>query len=279
MVHATTEVRGESGDRSWFWIECHRAELDTTILTAIAELTMTTVAQRLGIESSGFDAVRVVVSDRMNSVVDREIWIAPRPAGRGYSTYDWFELLFAHELTHLLIQDAWGLPPVLWWEGMAVHLGDDRVRARLFGHDYHVWCRALDELGRMLPLEPLLRASTYYRRRPDIRVDLQAGSFCGFLLQTRGPGLLGRFLAEAHPIGELGGLFVDTLLERHLGADLDGLQSEWIRFLRADVNCAPSVTERLRALSSDGAPDGREHCDHCFTVQDGTNRCLCSRAR
>lgn len=259
-----------------FRIESHREDLDTAIMAAIAEVTLTTVAQRLCIDVAEFGAVRVIVSSQTNSVVDREIIVAPRPAGRGYSMYDWFELLFAHELTHLLIQDAWGLPPVLWWEGMAVHLGDDRVRTRLFGHDYHAWCRALDDLSRLLPLERLLRASEYYRCRRDPRVDLQAGSFCGFLLQTRGCERLGRFLAESRPLGEAGARIVDLLLARHLGADLCGLESEWIRFLRAQVRSVPSVAERVRTLRLDEAPDGREHCDHCFAVRNGASRCPCS---
>jgi hypothetical protein len=35
-------------------------------------------------------------------MMDREIRVATRPAGGGYSSYDWFELVFSHELAHLL---------------------------------------------------------------------------------------------------------------------------------------------------------------------------------
>ena len=267
-----------SFDRSPFQIECHRADLDLVVMAKLADATLIDLARLLGIDASGVRPVRVIVADGASSVIDREIRVAPRPAGPKYTTHDWFELLFAHELTHLLVRDAWGMPAVLWWEGMAVHLGDDRVRTRLFGQPYHEWCRALEELEALLPLEPLLRASTYYRRRADLRTDLQAGSFCGFLLQTRGSHRLGRFLAESRPITAPGTQIVDPVLRRTLGDDLAGLQSEWVRFLRADVRCVPTLVEQLRERQLGGEPDRPDHCDQCFAVPGGTHGCLaCAR--
>jgi len=248
-----------------FEIECHGGELDEAIAAAIADAALARVAARLQIDVSSLHHIRVIVAHGANTVVDREIRVAPRASGRGYSVYDWFELLFTHELTHLLVRDAWGVPPVLWWEGLPVHIGDDSARTRLFGSSYHGYCRALDELGSLIPLEPLLRASTYYRRRTDPRVDLQAGSFCGFLLEIYGPQRLGRFIAEwSRPISKHAVTIIDPLLQHHLGDDLHRLGMAWRHFLRMRVACDPSLVERLRERRFGDAPDGTDHCDDCF---------------
>ena len=250
---------------AWFELELRRGDLDEAIITRIVDAARVNVAARLQIDVSGLRGVRVVVADDANTVVDHEIRVAPRPSGGGYSIYDWFELLFTHELTHLIVRDTWGMPAALWWEGMPVHLGDDAVRSRLFGGSYHAYCGALAELGALLSLESLLRGSTYYRRRPDFRVDLQAGSFCGFLLETFGPRRLGHFIAESpRPVSEPAVAIVDPGLRRHFGNDLRGLQAAWVQFLATRVASDRALIERLSTRRFGEEPDAVAHCDHCF---------------
>jgi len=266
-----------SARRPWIDYECHRGDLDEHVLASITDLALARISTRLTLDVSAVRPVHLIVADGANRCVDHVIWIDPPAPGRGYSVYDWFELLFTHELTHLLVRDAWGMPAVLWWEGLAVHLGDDGVRARLFGRSYHTYCRALAEHGALLPLEPLLRASTYYRRRTDFRVDLQAGSFCAFLLDAYGPSCVGRFVTECpRPASEPAAAIVDPIARRHFGDDFHELCARWVRFLRTDVACDPSLAEGLRARRLGETQDGTPHCDHCFehtTLASVCERC------
>jgi len=243
-------------------------------MAAIADDAMHVLTKALEIEVSQVRPCRVIVDEGPSSVVDRVIRISSQPRA-GYRRDDWLELLFSHELTHLLVRDAWGVGPVLWWEGLAVHLGDDRIRTRLFGHSYHAYCRALDHLGGLLPLEPLLRASTFYRRRADLRVDLQAGSFCGFLLETLGPQCLRAFLTDyRRPTRAEPGVRLDPITKQHLGDDFVGLCEGWVRFLRA-LPCEPVLVDRLRTRTLGLECDRSEHCDFCFAPRSSDRECPC----
>jgi hypothetical protein len=261
-----------SNRRAELEIDCQRDDLDPAALAAIAHRALDELCARLQL-ALPTGPIRVIVgADGTSSANGRELVVVPRAAGNGYTTADWFELLFAHEVAHLLVQEAWGMPPVLIWEGLPVHLGDDRTRTRLFGHTYHAYCRALDALASLLPLAPLLRASTYYRRRGDVRVDLQAGSFCAFLLETHGPSQLGGFIrASVRPTTDPPEAVVDPGLVRWLGADLRTLEAAWIASLRAHP-AAPALVERFRGRPLGTEPDRRAHCDRCFAP---TADCRC----
>ncbi|MBS1123187.1 MAG: Peptidase superfamily [Deltaproteobacteria bacterium] len=247
-------------------------------MSTIADDALRVISNRLEIDAGRFRTAHVIVDEGPSSVVDRAIRISSLPRD-GYQRADWLELLFSHELTHLLVRDTWGTGPVLWWEGLPVHLGDDRVRTRLFGHSYHAYCRALDQLDALLPLEPLLQASTFYRRRADIRVDLQAGSFCGFLLETLGPRRLGAFLTDyRRPTRADPRMLLDPITKQHLGDDFAGLAEGWIGFLRARVPCEPELVDRLRTRTFGLEPDRREHCDFCFAPRSSDRACPCPDA-
>lgn len=246
-------------------IDCQLDGFDLRELSSIADATLEEVAARLELGLATFRPARIVVAAGASSVVEREIRVAPRPAGGGYSVYDWFELLVAHELTHLLVRDRWGLPPALLWEGLAVSLGDDRIRTRLFARSYDAWCRGLVELGALVPLAPLLRGSTYYRHRPDVRVDLQAGSFCGFLLRTRGPQRVRELVAASRrPTSDPANAILDPILLDLLGSDFAALEREWMELLRVEVERDASLVDRLRDRLRAVPPPGRERCDLCF---------------
>lgn len=263
-------------DHTWFRIECRCDDVDAAALATMANDAMHVITRALALDASRARPVTVIVGEGPSCVVDRVITISSHPRG-GCRRDDWLELVFSHELTHLLVRDAWGVGPVLWWEGLPVHLGDDRVRTRLTGHTYHAYCRALDQLGVLLPLAPLLQASTYYRRRADFRVDLQAGSFCGFLLETLGPHRVGAFLASyrrptrADPRVEL-----DPITTQHLGGSFAELGEGWLQFLRAHVPCERALVERLGARSFGVEPDRAEHCDFCFAPRSTDRACPCT---
>lgn len=262
-------------DHAWFRIECRCDDVDAAAVATIADAAMRTLTRTLAIDASSFRSATVIVGDGPSSVVDRVIAISPHPRG-SLRRDDWLELVLSHELTHLLVRDAWGMGPVLWWEGLPVHLGDDRVRTRVLGHTYHAYCRALDHLGALLPLAPLLRASTFYRRRADFRVDVQAGSFCGFLLETLGPHRLRAFLGDFRaPTRADPRMVLDPIAIRHLGGDFASLGEGWLEFLRNRVPYEPALVERLRTRRFGGEPDRFEHCDFCFAPQSGSSPRSC----
>lgn len=257
-------------------IHCQRVGLARERLSEIAETTASRIVERFQVDLRN-TSVDVDVGGTTNSVVGHTVTIATRTGG-GLSDENWFELLLAHELTHFVVREAWGLPPALFWEGLPVSLGDDYVRTRVLGRPYGQWCRALLELDRLLELTPLLRANVYYASRPDFRVDLEAGSFCGHLLRTRGAGRLGDFVRSVgRPPDDGGAWTITPALQRNLGGTLPELEEEWIAWLRATVTLEPSVLDRCASLNF-SASLGSLHCDRCFSpVHD--SRCTgCGRS-
>jgi hypothetical protein len=230
------------------------------VVTRIVDDTLARVNDRLCLAGVDFE---LVVAAGTSSVVGRRIHVAPRPARGALTEGDWFELLFAHEYTHLVLEARWKPGPALWWEGLPIHLGDDHVRTRATGLDYHAHCRALDDADRLLPLVPLIGARGFYARRRDHRVDLQAGSFCGFLLDAFGVAPLRALLtAYQPPSAESPRVSIDPLLRHHLGAPFDELERRWRAFLRTRV-AAPQ-----RAACAE-VPPGPGRCDGCYRPLDG----------
>ncbi len=243
--------------------DCRRDDLSVERLRAVGEDTARRVVGMLGIDAPGEVLVTVAEDGPSHAVGDR-VRVSPW-SGRGLTVDDSFELLLAHELTHVLMRRAWGTPPVLWWEGLPIHLGDDFVRARALGRSYDAYCRILLELGAALPLGELMAASDYYRRRPDFRVDLIAGSFAGFVLRTRGSEALGAFVqAVERPEPNSPRWVVTPAMVRHLGADLAALERQWHTALRELPPPDPSLLAKWGQRHFDGAPPGRVHCDVCF---------------
>jgi hypothetical protein len=252
-------------------LECRLLDLDLETLMRVAHQVIRVVTRRLELPMDAAMGLEVLVGDGPNDAQHRSIRVSPKPAGRGYGRYDWFELLFSHELTHVLVESAWGRPPLPWWEGLPVALGDDRVRTRLFGRSYHARCRALDELGMLLPMQPLLRASYYYAARTDSRVDVQAGSLCAFGLEVHGPAALRAFVGDVRlPTPEDPRLVLEPALRRHVGADFEGHVEDWLQWLRATVPLDDALLEQLVARSAEPPPRrGRIHCDFCYTPLEG----------
>jgi len=241
---------------------CHSVELDRHRIETIGH----DVARRLSAVLEVRRPLRVEVllaTDGGSWAQGSLVRLCPR-AGGGLSLLESFEMLLAHELTHVLVRECWGLPPALVWEGLSVHLGDAWTRARVLGRTYHTYCRVLGELGVLPRLEGLMSAAAFYRWRPDSRVDLAAGSFCGFLLATRGAAALRAFVADlGRPTAQVPRWVLVPAMRRHLGADLAHLEREWIVWLQHRPE-APELRESWASRRFDGPPRGRMHCDVCF---------------
>jgi len=178
----------------WFLIESTGIAPVGDGVPAFADAILDDLAARLDVTLEGWTRPRLVLGADRSEVVGDTVRVEAKEARGSCSEVDWLELLLRHELTHLLIERHWGMAPTLFWEGVPVHLGDDFVRQRLHGRDYADRCRELAASGRLLNFEGLIAPDAYYRRRSDYRVDMQAGAFCGWLLDVD-PGGLRRLFA------------------------------------------------------------------------------------
>jgi hypothetical protein len=213
--------------------------------------------------------IQVHVGPRPSGTVGSQVWIEARTSGP-LGPDGWFELLLRHELVHLLIESAWGRGPALLWEGLPIALADARVRAR-YGISYRDHCRAVAAAGRLVPLGELVLASSFYARRTDPRVDLQAGAFCGWLLQQGALPALAELLRSWHPPTPDRPVVDLTALPDLLGEDLLGLERRWRASLAGPVP-PPDLVARWLA---DPPSPRRPHCDFCFgpRAADPCDRC------
>jgi hypothetical protein len=261
-------------------LQCELDELDMGELMRVAHRATYVVTSQLGVSMDSVAGLEVrVEAGGRSSALGRTI-VVSLPNDRGtLSTSEWFELLYSHELTHVVVESQWGRPPVLWWEGLSISLGDDRVRARVLGHSYHQHCRALDLLGVLLPMGPLLTAGGYYERRGDYRVDVQAGSLCGYLLQVHGAESLRQFVSQAEcPRPGNPCLRINPALRRNFGTDFEGLVDQWRHWLRQIGQPDDALLDKLRRQSFDDAPSGRPHCEFCYAPLAGERCPACGAA-
>lgn len=222
------------------------------------------LARKLEIDLSDWPSAEVVVAQGQSSVVGRKIRVCPKPGDKNLSSADWFALLFGHELTHLLLSDNWGMAPTLFWEGVPIYMADNHIRSQALGFNYHQYCRALLENDNLLSLAELLLPRKYYARRTDSRVDIQAGSFCGFLLERQGPSAMrGLFSDYVEPTAQAPLMRLTPLLEKHFAADISLLEQDWIGFLNEKVSYMTSLGEKVRARKSTEHAPGLLRCNFC----------------
>ncbi len=256
----------------YFRIDASSTPLKEEALTSLADGVAADLCRQLGLTLEPWVPVSVDVGAGPSQAIGRQIRIEAKPAAGRHTAEDWFELLLRHELTHVLVAENWGIAPCLFWEGLPIHLGDNHVRRRLFGHSYHDHCAALSRCRALLPLRRLILPSDYYSRRSDFRVDLQAGAFTGFLLERDGiAGLRSLFRSYRPPTPDRPWVAVDRLFQKHLGADLAGLESAWRAALLASP-ADPGHVEKYRSRRFGETPTLPAHCDFCMHPLDRTGR-------
>lgn len=112
-----------------------------------------------------------------------------------------------HEIVHILAR-AWGDPPALLAEGLAVHLSGDWQ-----GRPVLEAARAILESGKWIPLDDLLDTRAF-RQKDDLVAYAIAGAFSQWVSEERGKeklrALYGSLRASA-PAGENRRLFAETL--------------------------------------------------------------------
>jgi hypothetical protein len=195
-----------------------------------------------------------------------EIIIIPRQDAHCRAR-DWFELLFRHEYTHWLTQRYWGNAPTILWEGLPLYLGDNMVRQRILQFSYHEYCRALCVTENLLALSTIVAPHAYYGKRHDVRIDLESGSFTGYLIEQYGIFDLKQvFQAYIPPTPVVPILKLNPLFTAIYGKTFEQLEAAWQSFLRETIapNTIAEAHVGTRAFSSD-IQIRRIHCKFCLT--------------
>ncbi len=196
--------------------------------------------QALEIDISDWQKVPIIFIEKgLGSGVSGDvITLSPHKVGNGYSSLDWVELLFSHELTHELLERYWGSPsPVIFWEGIPIYFADNKVRLRLFGKSYHQYCNIFLKNNLLFPINKILLSHIYYAKRYDYRIDVQAGSFAGFLLEKYGNEKMRNiFQNYIPPTPENPIMNINSLLYDSYEKNLNELEKEWYSFLIENVS-------------------------------------------
>jgi hypothetical protein len=235
------------------WIDLTIEELCTTLLMA---------------EKPDGVQVSLKIQDTGISEVTHtgEIVIIPRQDAH-CCVRDWFELLFRHESTHWLTQRYWGNAPTIIWEGLPLYLGDNMVRQRILQFSYHEYCRALCVTENLIALSTIVAPQVYYGKRHDVRIDLESGSFTGYLIEQYGMFALKQvFQAYIPPTPALPILTLNPLFTTIYGKTFEQLEEAWQSFLQ-EIIASNTIAEAhvgTRTFSSD-IQIRMIHCKFCLT--------------
>ena len=256
----------------YFCVESFVEGAERARLAQLMDAAAVDIAELLDIPLSPRKMATVTVGAASSQVSGSDIRIQAKPPLGRYSSLDWFELLFRHELTHLLVRRHWGTAPALFWEGLPIHLGDELVRKRLFGHSYRAHCAALFACGPLIALSRLILPSDYYGMRTDFRVDLQAGAFTAFVLERNTiQDLRSLFRTYRQPSPQRPWVAIDRLCQKTLGADLVELECLWQRWLEG----IPVDTDLVRSYHEIRFTDRavvRTRCDFCMHRLDPSGK-------
>ncbi|MDD5090023.1 MAG: hypothetical protein PHQ23_03820, partial [Candidatus Wallbacteria bacterium] len=195
------------------------------------------------------------------------IRVAP-DTGSGESCFlENLDLLFRHELTHLLLAEACGTGniQIIFWEGIPNWFAENKVRTIKFGFSYHEYCRAFLVSDKLLPLNLFVIAHDYYSMRRDFRYDLQAASFCGYLAGKYGiDSIIGALKEFQPPTPDHPVIEISKLLMGFSGKKLSALEKDWQKFLLNKVTARPDREERAASYT---LPSFEEppytHCGFC----------------
>jgi hypothetical protein len=213
-------------------------------------------------------SVPLVIRDSgLSEVPDgKTIMIVPREDAR-CGLRDWCELLFRHELTHWLVQRAWGISLVMFWEGLPVYLADNAIRTRLFHFSYHAYCAALLQHRALLPLSAGLLPHQYYGMSHDFRITAEYGSFTGYLVERYGIQAIAATSQQyCPPTPEHPVLNVSSIFQAVWKKDLQELEAEWQIFLSQDMHVSAAADASVSKRTYPETVEIKDrHCQFCWS--------------
>lgn len=186
------------------------------------------------------------------------------------------EMILSHEIVHYLVENHWGMMTVLWWEGLPIFLADNQVKKKLWNFDYHQLSQALNNRGELIPLKCIIRPETYYAYRHDYRVDIQAGSFIGFLYEVFGLNKLRHcFIDYMAPSVQFPQLKINSLLQMIYEKNLYQLENLWKEYLNNKKSSPPAQSFLDAHPPPKQLERKQEHCVICYApLQQNSINCL-----
>lgn len=189
----------------------------------------------------------------------------------------WFELLFSHELVHALTDKIWkGEWLSIFLEGLPVYISDHSIRKKALNLSYHEQSRALLVENKLLRLEHIIMGANYFNYRTDWRIDIQSGSFVGFLIENYGMNKL-KAIVERYspPTPKKPYIKINHILEDETGIDLSSLENIWKNFLLKNVKENNVAYKKvLQANFNDLLKTSSTHCQYCYhPLKDNLSIC------
>lgn len=249
-------------------------------LDALIESAIDDVTTMLEVDLSGKPPIPVTIYNGAGSEASRKgIMIMPREDAQ-CGPRDWFDLLFRHELTHLLAGMFCGrCCPAIFWEGLPVYVADNMVRQRIFQWSYHEYCAALSARSQLLDLTVCLLSHQYYGLQHDFRVTVEAGSFTGYLVEQYGMRTLQQaFACYIPPTPQRPVLDLTALCAACWGKSFGELTQEWLQFL---ARLQPVSSKAAEAVERRAHPPTvsikAKHCPFCYSPMPQHTDGVCPR--
>lgn len=215
------------------------------------------ISEELNAEIPTDNLIPVFIIEGVSQSYDNKIYVC------GNSDYDrdYFKMLFKHELTHL-ITFTWGIAPIIFWEGIPVYFADNQYR----DNSYHKYSKAFINNGVLYNLKYFIEGHKYLGRRFDFRIDIECGSFVGFLYEKYGADKLREvFQNYHHPSPEEPFNGANTVLEKVYSKKLSDLEKDWIKFLEDEIESDSAIEEKIKNKKFyKRIPIKSIHCKFCY---------------
>lgn len=227
------------------------------------------VSSKLEISPANLD-LKVTLSHSHSFCDKSGIFIQTTRDKGGLTADHWLELFFKHELTHFLTAKFWGMPPSLFFEGLAVFISDMDIKKRELGQSYHTQALTLLHTPHYIPFNEITYSHHYLGRRNDFRCDVEAGSFIGFLVESFGLSKVQRvYEASKVPTKSDPDLNIQVVCKEIYQRDLNQLEADWHIWLRTNFKVSSNEIEQVQAF--DGyVNDLSMRCPFCLAP-----RCDC----
>ena len=209
-------------------------------------------ASKLNLNTDEFkdSKINLVLNSPHSYCDENGIYIQKVTEKGGLNRDQWLELLFKHELTHFLSAKKWGMPPSIFFEGLAVFMSDMDIKARELGQSYHRQALALIHTSHYIPFSAITYSHHYLGRRNDFRCDVEAGSFIAFLVERHSMDSIRRVYEKSKlPTHADPSLNIHEVCKEVYGRDLSELESDWHQWLKESFEVSVDEIEKLESFA------------------------------
>lgn len=222
------------------------------------------VSKELNVKIPTDKLIQVFITQGTSQAYDNKLYIC------GNSNYEesYFKMLFKHELIHLIVF-TWGIAPIIFWEGIPIYFADNKYR----NNSYHKYSKAFLNNGALYNLKHFIMGYKYLGRRFDFRIDMECGSFIGYLFEKYGIEKFKEVFQSFPPLTpENPTCAVNTALSKVYGKKLSDLEKEWISFLNNEVESDDLIEEEIKNKNFyKRIPIKLIHCKFCYFPMEKKN--------